>query len=359
MSTTETVTVKDIAQRASVSVGTVSRVFHNHSNVGNEIRERVLQAAADLGYKKAIGQRTLQPRSRMLKEIGFLYCSSVDSTAIAHNPFWLHILNGVEKEALSENVKVSYAAIHSLMQTPQVLITTLQAMKLDGILLVGPAEKDEAQLLKALHIPLVLVDNHVTGLSLDSVLCDNFAGASLAVEYLLRHGHRQIAFIGGPLQEEAPRPLNSIYTLERRSAGYRTTLLDAGLPIDYHLFEASDLLYPANAAEACQRLLARNVPFTAVFCANDEIAIGVIKALREAGKRVPEDVSVIGFDDIPLVEHLSTPLTTIRVNKEALGAIAFKTLRLRAADPQMPAISTVLEVELVERESVSFVNPSL
>lgn len=354
MSTTDTVTVKDIAQRASVSVGTVSRVFHNHANVGDDIRARVLQAAADLGYKKAVSQRAFQPQNRALKEIGFLYCSAVDTTAIANNPFWLHILNGVEQEAQGANIKVTYASIHSLMQTPQALLTTIQAMKLDGILLVGPAEKEEAQLLKDLNIPLVLVDNHIPGFSLDSVLCDNFEGATQAVDFLLQHGHRQIAFIGGPLQEEASRPLNSIYTLERRSAGYRTTLLDAGLPVDYRLFEASGL-DPASAAEACQRLLARNVPFTAVFCANDQIAIGVIKALRDAGKRIPEDVSVIGFDDVPMVEHLSPALTTMRVNKEALGAIAVKTLMLRAADPQMPAISTVLEVALVERETVAAV----
>ena len=350
MSTTGAVTVKDIALRAEVSVGTVSRVFHNYSNVGDEIRARVLQAATDLGYKKLVEQRPLRAQSRSLKEIGFLYCSAVDATAVTSNPFWSHILNGAEREAQKANIKVTYTAIHTLMQTPQTLVAAIQAMKLDGILLVGPAERAEIQILEHLHIPLVLVDNHLPDISLDSVLCDNFEGAKQAVNYLLQQGHRQIAFIGGPVLD-APRPINSIYTLERRSAGYRTALLDAGLAVDYRLFESSQL-FPASAADACQRLLARDVPFTAVFCVNDETAIGVMKALRDAGKRVPEDVSVIGFDDIALVEHLIPALTTVRVDKEALGAMAVKNLLMRAAEPQMPTISMVIGVELIKRETV-------
>ena len=351
MSTTDTVTVKDIAQRADVSVGTVSRVLRNHSNVGDEIRARVLQAAADMGYKKAPGQGSSHNQNRALKEIGFFYCSAVDATAFTNNPFWSHILNGAEKEAQKSNIKVTYTTIHTLLQTPQTLVATIRAMKLDGILLVGPAERDEVQVLKNLNIPLVLVDNHVPDLALDSVLFDNFEGAKQAVNYLLQQGHRQIAFIGGPVLE-APRPINSIYTLERRSAGYRTALLDAGLTVDYRLFESSQLS-PTSAAEACQRLLKREVPFTAVFCANDEIAIGVMKTLRDAGKRVPEDVSVVGFDDIALVEHLIPALTTVCVDKDALGAMAVKNLLLRAAEPQMPAISITLGVELIKRETVS------
>jgi DNA-binding LacI/PurR family transcriptional regulator len=344
------VTVKDVARKAEVSVGTVSRVFHNHSNVTEEIRVRVIQAAEELGYRKSVSQEPPQSRSRVLKEIGFLYYTFVDDSSATSNPFWSHILHGVEREAHQSNIKVTYKAIYNLASTPRELASTIQDMKLDGVLLVGPTEKETIEAFKQAGVPLVLVDNHIPGLSVDSVLCDNFEGAKLAVNFLIGQGHQHIAFIGGPILE-GPRPLNKIYTLERRSAGYRTALLDAGLSVDYDLFE-STRLNVQSGYEACQRLLARNVLFTAVFCVNDEIALGAMKALQEAGKHIPHDVSLIGFDDIALVGHLNPALTTIRVNKEALGAMAVKSLLIRAKDPTMTSVSCVLEVELIERSSV-------
>ncbi len=350
MGATGLVTVKDVARKAEVSVGTVSRVFHNHSNVTEEIRVRVLQAAEELGYRKSVSQEPPQSRGRTLKEIGFLYCSFVDDTAATSNPFWSHILHGVEREAHLSNIKVTYKAINNLAPTPRELANAIQDMKLDGILLVGPAEKENIEAFKQAGVPLVLVDNHIPGLSVDSVLCDNFEGAKLAVNFLIEQGHQSIAFIGGPVLD-GPRPLNIIYTLERRSAGYRTALLDAGLSVDYRLFESTHL-DPQSGYEACQRLLARDVPFTAVFCANDESALGAMKALQEAGKHIPHDVSLIGFDDIALVGHLNPALTTVRVNKEALGTMAVKSLLIRAKEPHMTSVSCVLEVELIKRSSV-------
>ena len=350
MGASGSITVKDVARRADVSVGTVSRVFHNHSNVTEEIRTRVLQAAEELGYKKAIIQEPAHNRSRVLKEIGFLYCSFVDHSATASNPFWSHILRGVEREADRANIKLTYKAISNLASTPRELAAAIQDMKLDGILLVGPAERETIELFQQTGFPLVLVDNHVPGLSVDSVLCDNFEGAKLAVSYLIEQGHQHIAFIGGPVLA-GPRSLNKIYTLERRSAGYRTTLLDAGLPVDYRLFETSHL-DPQSGYEACQRLLARENEMSAIFCANDEIALGAMKALQEAGKQIPRDISLVGFDDTALIGHLNPALTTVRINKDVLGVMAVKSLQIRARDPQMPSVSYVLEVELMKRNSV-------
>jgi DNA-binding LacI/PurR family transcriptional regulator len=348
----DSVTVKDVAREAEVSVGTVSRVFNNHHNVAEEIRQRVLKAAAELGYTRSI-QDTVRSGSRAVKEIGFLYCSmdALDTNAVASNPFWSHILHGVESEARRTNIKVTYRAISQLVSTPHLLLSTIQDMKLGGILLVGPAEQETIQQIQTLKIPLVLVDNYVPRLSVDSVLGDNFEGARSAVDYLIELGHRQVAFIGGPTLP-GPRPLNRVYTIERRAAGYRTALRDAGLPVNYDLFESCNF-DPESGYEACKRLLQRNVHFTALFCANDETAIGAMKALREAGLHIPDDVSLIGFDDIALVEHLTPALTTVRVPKEALGAVAVKQLLTRAADPDMVGVSSVLEVELIKRASVA------
>ncbi|GER90541.1 hypothetical protein KDW_47030 [Dictyobacter vulcani] len=259
-------------------------------------------------------------------------------------------MNGVEQEARRSNIKVTYRSIETLVQAPQELFTAIQEMKLGGILLVGPAERETVQVLKRLDIPLVLVDNHIPGLSVSSVLCDNFEGARMAVNHLIEHGHRKIAYIGGPVKPGF-RPIDVIYTIQQRSQGYRTTLLDAGIQVNPDLIE-HDSPGIEGGYLACQRLLARQQPFTALFCANDELAIGAMKALREHGLRLPEDVSMVGFDNIALVEHLTPALTTIRVNKEAIGEISVRRLLEQGNETFEASISSVLEVSLIERSSV-------
>lgn len=345
----ESVTLKDVARQAQVSIGTVSRVFNNHTNVTSEVRLRVLKAATQLGYFGAGGQETRLPEvNRIVKEIGFLFCSTVTSNGITTNPFWSQILHGVESEARKNNLKVTYRAIDNAREIPETLLTTIYELKLGGILLVGPAERQIVQLLQSTGIPLVLVDNYAP--QVNAVIGNNFEGARVAVEYLISMGHQQIAFIGGPLLEGS-RPVNKIYTIERRAEGYRMALQDAGLPVLYTIYESANLTADGGYA-ACKRLLKSGVPFSAIFCANDEMALGALKALREAGLNVPADISLVGFDDIDLVEHLVPALTTVRVNKEVLGSVAVQRLLFLMSQPHPVNVSTVLDVELVIRDSV-------
>jgi DNA-binding LacI/PurR family transcriptional regulator len=338
---TSSATVKDVARQANVSVGTVSRVFNNYSNVSQEIRQRVLQAAEDVEYRRSVLQM-----NGTIKEIGFLYCFNLDTGAFRTNPFWSGILNGVESEARKSQMKITYHMLNEQGNNPSLLLSTLQGMKLGGMLLVGPAEEETIRLCKRLKLPLVLVDNHASGLSVDSVLCDNFDGARMAVNYLIEEGHRQIALIGDPVWQS-----KRVYTIEQRALGYRMALLAAGLPLDATLIETSDLC-TEGGYEACNRLLESKAEFSAIFCVNDEIALGAMKALHKAGRRIPEDVSLVGFDDIALVEHLTPSLTTVRVNKEALGALAVRSLLVRAANPGVIGVRSILDVELIRRESV-------
>lgn len=193
-------------------------------------------------------------------------------------------------------------------------------------------------------------NRYIPGLSVDAVLANNFEGARAAVDYLINEGHHHIAFIGGPTLD-GPRPINKFYTIERRAVGYRTSLLDAGLPVNYDLYEAGNLDIDGGY-EACKRLIERNVQFSAVFCGNDATAIGAMKALREKGYRIPEDVSVVGFDDIDMVEHLTPALTTVRINKEAMGYTAVKQLIWRSTDVGAACVISLVEVELIKRNSV-------
>lgn len=344
------VTLKDVAQEAQVSIGTVSRVFNNHINVTEEVRQRVLKAATQLGYFGMAGQETRPYEgSRLVKEIGFLFSSILPNTRVRTNPFWSHILHGVESEASKSNIKVTYRSLVEIQHTPDILLTTIYEMKLGGILLVGPAEPDIVHVLQGVGIPLVLVDNYVP--QVDAVLVNNLEGAKDAVQHLISMGHRQIAFIGGPMIAGTP-PLNKIYTIERRAEGYRLALCDAGLPVPYDLYEDGGLS-TEGGYQACQRLLESGKSFSAIFCANDEMAIGAMKALRDAHLHISADVSLVGFDDIDMVEHLTPALTTVRVNKQVLGSIALKRLLALMSNPDPVSVTSMLEVELVKRDSVS------
>lgn len=341
------VTARDIAQSAAVSVATVSRVLNNHSHVKEEVRQRVFQTARELGYFARPTTQPAEARSteKAIKEITFIYSSNFDNSPVTANPFWSHLLQGVEREAKKSNIKITYRSADEWSA-----VSELAAVQ-GGVLLVGPAEPGMVNAFKASKLPLVIVDNYIPKSQVDSVISDNFEGAKEAVDYLVSKGHTRIAFIGGPTIQ-GNRPTNKIYTIERRAAGYRTALLDAGLEVNYALYESSNLSADGGY-QACQRLLEGKDKFTALFCANDATALGAMKALREAGLSIPEDVSVIGFDDIEMAQLIHPTLTTIRVNKEAMGAAAVKALIERVADPEAISSTTMLEIELIERESVA------
>ena len=340
------ITARDVAERAEVSLTTVSRVLNNRSNINEDVRQRVLKIASELGYFKAAGQGVQAREEKTLKELGFFLNHSDPDEG---DTFWAHILHGAANAAHKANVRVTYQTL-SLSQTSYMLLSKLHDMRVGGMLLVGPAEIATVRTIQTASIPLVLVDNYVNlpEQPVDSVQSDNFEGARAAVNYLIKHGHRQIAFIGG----YTTQPPNRIYTFERRKEGYITSLHDANLPVNELLIEACNVSQPTDIAAACKRLLEKQTPISAIFCVNDATAITVMKTLREQGIQVPNDISIVGFDDVDTAAHLTPALTTIRVNKEAMGAAAVKMLVERVADPNAISATLILNVELIERESV-------
>ncbi|HEU4323544.1 MAG TPA: LacI family DNA-binding transcriptional regulator [Roseiflexaceae bacterium] len=339
------VTVRTIAEQAAVSIGTVSRVLNNHGNVNAELRQRVLRVAAELGY-----ERSARP-ARGLREIFFMFHPHDGQYSPAANPFWSHILAGVEGAARERGMHVSYRCLVDAWQPSDPLFDTLRASDSAGVLLVGPAPLELVKTFQQTLAPLVLVDHHVPRQEVDSVLGDNVNGAREAVEQLIAAGHRRIALIGGPTLYQ-PGPRNTIYTIEQRALGYRAALLGAGLAVDPDLYEAGTLEIEGGYA-ATTRLLDRGAPFTALFCANDHTAVGAIKALAERGLRVPADISVVGFDDIELAEHLTPALSTVRVDKETMGRVAVQCLLDRAADPARPHPSLALDLSFIPRGTIA------
>lgn len=346
---TRPVTVKDIAQIAEVSIATVSRALNNHQSINAEVRQRVLQVAAELGYfKTAARHSSAKQKDIQLKKICFLLCyNAFNQRQALSDPFWAGVLHGAETEARKSNLQLIYQAI-DYQTSSYSLQAQIHELEVDGILLVGPSETKTVQTIQAVNVPLVLVDNHISGLTqkVDTVLSDNYEGAKQATRYLIQQGHRRIAYINE--HSTADFPGNIIHSFIWRQKGYQDALLEAGLPID------NQIIYQSyqDITVVCKNLLELADPPHALFCANDPVASRVIKTLRALGFYAPEDFSIVGFDDIDLAEHLAPPLTTMRVHKEAMGAVAVQTLIARVSNPEAIHMNHILDVHLVIRDSV-------
>ncbi len=333
------VTVKDIALRAGVSIATVSRALNNAENITEEVRQRVLEAAETLGYFSSHTSRNIE---RPLKKVAFLLYGHTGTNDF----FWSRILAGAEMEARKANIQIFFQGI--LDRSPYQLQAQIHDMRTDGILLVGPSDEETVQAIQKTNVPLVLIDNAFASLKVDAVLSDNYQGSKEITSYLIAQGHHKIAF----LNHRRGDPTHTIYTLAWRRKGYCDALAEAGLPIEPELLWEYDFGQPESIQEACQAWLELPTPPSALFCANDLAAFWVIKSLRHFGLRVPEDMSVVGFDNVEMAEHITPPLTTIHVHKEAMGAAGVKALIARAADPTAINETHVLSVDLVIRDSV-------
>lgn len=346
----QNVTVRAIARAANVSIGTVSRVLNEQANVSKETRQHVVNVAQTLGYRPMPTAPTKMSNTA-LREIGFVFNPVNQGTVAAANPYWSRILAGCEHEAARHGVRLTYRSLRTLAQGQQPLRAAVALMGVDGLLLVGPVEASVIAEVRAVGLPCLLVDHYEPSSNLSAISFDAFSGGRAATQYLIDHAHSQIAFISGPSLDTA-HPQRTISVVELRAHGYRSALLDAGLPIDPVLFEPSNLT-PEGGYQACKRLIERGAMFSAIFCANDSAAVGALKALNEAGRAVPGEISVIGFGDyLDMVEQLTPALTTMRTDLDAAGRLAVLRLVTEAALPDSPPSLTLLPVSLIERASV-------
>lgn len=364
------VTLKEVAERALVSLGTASRVLNQHPNVQPDIRLRVLSAAAELGYPleksranyytrnepnggsgaSSFGSAALTDsanplqanQSREITHVAFC-CRPVISPLIddAYNPYFSMMLHGVEHECRQQNLHLIYRIINddeAAIADGQQNLTEAGA---EALLLINFINEGLVRGLLELNLPAVLVDHYFPDLNLDTVSHENYEGAVRAVNYLLEKGHRKIGFIHG-----LPH-----YTILRRLDGYRLALENAGIPFDPNLVIQGDLSIEGGK-RAAKELLERKMDCTAYFCANDETAIGLIQTLRPLGVRVPEDISLVGFDDVDSARLITPTLTTIKGNPAGIGRMAVRKLIERVKSPNLPVTQTSLATYLIERESV-------
>lgn len=319
-------TIRDVAQAANVSIGTVSRALKNQPGLSETTRARIVEIAHRMNYDPT----QLRPR---IKRLTFLLHRQHNN--FATTPFFSHVLHGVEDACRERGI------VPSLLTTGPTddVIRQMRPHAPDAIAVAGFMEPETLEALAATGRPLVLIDIRAPGLR--SINVDNAGGAALAMHHLFASGRRRVAFIGGSLAH---------YSIAQRALGYRRAFFDAGMLFDPSLELSIDTsLGPdAGAANAMRQLLdAGGALPDAVFAYNDAAALAAMRVCIERGMRVPEDIAFVGFDDIPAAAHAAPPLTTLAIDKEALGRQGVELLL--ADSPAQAELS--LPVQFVARAS--------
>jgi LacI family transcriptional regulator len=329
-------TIRDVAQAAGVSVATVSRAFNNSGPVREQTRGRIVEAAERLRYVPNGAARTLS--TRRTQTIGVLLPD-------LYGEFFSEVIRGIDRVVQGEGWHLLMSSSHAGRES---IVTALGAMRgrVDGLLVMSP-DLDTRTLSANLpeRLPAVLINCEPGGRRYDSINIDNYTGAYAVTEYLIRLGHRRIALLGGPDRNHDAR---------ERLRGSIAALGAAGLDCPAALRASGDFSEASGHAAAIHFLSVYEPP-TAIVAANDSMAIGAVSALREHGVSVPREVSVAGFDDIPIARYLDPSLTTVRVSIPTLGERAAQRLFEVLKQGGQERVQELLPTELVVRKSCAAV----
>ena len=328
-------TIKDVARKAGVSLATVSRVLNGHPYVADDVRRRVLDAIEALNYRPSrVAQRLRAPQSRL---IGVIFSD-------IKNPFYTLALGGMEQVLSEQGLSLLIGNAHSDQAREDNLIALMKAEDVAG-LIIAPVREDSAVLAEIAQsgLPVVVVDRNLSHLGIDTVLADNRMGAFSAIRYLIQLGHERIAIVNGPQYLTSGR---------ERYAGFLQAMEEAGLAVDPDLVQFGDYQLESGYHLTHQLLALPHRP-TALFIANNLMTIGALNAIHEVECRIPDDIAVIGFDDLPWAISLNPPLTTVAQPTLEIGMCAAELLLDHIANPDRPARMVVLETQLIVRASCS------
>jgi DNA-binding LacI/PurR family transcriptional regulator len=326
-------TIRDVAEAADVSTATVSRVLAGADLVTDELRERVFEASRRLRYTPNRVARNL--RRRTTRMIGVVVPD-------IENPFFTSIIGGVEEVLQAASYSLLLANYNESPAREYELLRTLGAEGAAGIIFTPSNAPDaDYQGIVQAPAPMVAISRYPEGLNVDMVAVANCAGARAATDHLIRLGHKRIAFINGPI---------GISTAKERQAGYLEAFSAAGLE------PQQDLILHGNFRQeggyhAMQALLSLDTPPTAVFTANNLMTLGALQAIHERGLRIPGQIAVVGYDDLPWATSLQPPLTAVAQPAKDVGVTAARLLLDRLAEPERPTRRIILNTQLVIRAS--------
>lgn len=329
------VTQKEIAQRAGVSTATVSRALNDQTGVNPRMRARILSIAAELGYTRNATAASLA--TSVTQTVAFVVRTR---HAGADDPFYPLIMAGAEAYLSEHGYHVLLSSVDGHVAGGPYEIPAVSQGRVDGLLVAGP-DISSAFIIGMLTagVPLVLIDNYLTQTAVNCVLNDDQGGAYAAARHMIGHGCRDIVFLSGPREWVSSR---------ERAEGYRRAMEEAGLqPLVLH---GSDTTIESGMV-LMRQALERWPQLTAVCTVNDAVAIGAIRAAAQLGRRSPDDLAVVGFDDTSWAAINEPPLTTVRVFKRRIGELAAQRLLDCIHHPGDAPVKALVSTELVLRQS--------
>ncbi|KNF09745.1 ribose operon repressor [Gottschalkia purinilytica] len=329
-----TVTIKDIAKLANVSTTTVSRVINNkYEGVGEETRKRILDLVKELGYQPNALARSLV--TKRTSSIGLIIPDII-------NPFFPDLARGVEDIASKEGYSVILCNTDDDPDKEKKYISLLNEKRVDGIIFTGASTHSHEHILELIKsgVPVILMDRRIDYENTFGVFIENFKGGYDATNYLISLGHKKIGCITGPLNTKES---------EERFNGYKKALKEAGIDFNEDLVIESNYKITGGADAATELLEKQNV--TAIFAFNDMMAYGVYKAAKLLGLKIPDDISVIGFDDVQISQILEPELTTVKQPIYDMGAESAKMLITRIKGKKIKKKIIKFKTELIIRES--------
>lgn len=331
------ITIKDIAARLRVSHTTVSRALRNDPTISEETTRKVRELAESLGYVRHPAGAVLSTG----KTMSILFVVPYELGRFPHL-FHMEILQGLVDEVTPGGFSVNLIFERYLRQRGETVFSVLSPARADGAVILL-TKSDESQFAgRAFSLPVVMVNHMIEGVQADFVVADDRQAVYRATKHLIDLGHRSMAYLAGP---------PGYYATVQRLAGYRECLVDHGITFDDELV-ASGQMDKEGGYDAMTQLLGRGIPFSAVFCHRDAMALGAISALAERDLKVPEDVAVVGFDDDVFAELVTPSLTTVRKPRGLMGSMAGRILlqRIEGALPDEPVVFP-LRSQLVLRQS--------
>ncbi len=342
----EKVKISDIARQSGVSTATVSLALNNKSGVSPETRLRVLKVAEELEYP--IKPAAVAGKNSRLATLGMVVKTDPTPLPPQSNPFYSKVIIGIEDVCRRNGINLLFATLpvdenNRPVEIPQLLYND----RIDGLLMVGAFVDETIISISGKHTPhIVLVDGYSNTESYDTVISDNFRAAYQAVEHLIQKGHRHIGLVGSET--------DGYPSLQERRNGYFRALKEYGIS-DGYIADFNININTTHGYDDTVALLKENPQITALFCVNDEIGFSAIRAAQDQGLRVPEDISIIGYDDTYIAAKSRPALTTMRVDTIAMGRAAVQLLSLRLDNPESARMTLTIHPTLVERESVATV----
>jgi LacI family transcriptional regulator len=325
--------MQDVAREAGVSLMTVSRVVNNKDGISEPTRLRIQRIIDRLGYRPSDIARSL-----VTARTGTIGLVVIDNS----NPFFSEVARGVEHEAYAQGYNVFLCNTEEDTERELAVLQSLEEKRVDGVILCSP-RLDEDVLHAALrrHAAVVLINRRLTEQRFGYIAMNDERGGRLATEHLLSRGRRAIGFLAGPERS---------YSGQQRAIGYRATLESAGVT-PRHEWERHCLPVVESGHEEAYDLLTHQPEITALFCYNDLSAVGALQACADLGRSVPDDIAIMGFDDIPLAALVTPPLTTCHIPMYDLGNQAMRLLLEHIKGCPDSCEDLVIEPELIIRDS--------